>query len=146
MGPFGRPADVDPAALAVAREQALHAVEGFLQYELESHYTPKWRCPCGTLNECAVTTCHQCGDNRPEILHGDPAQGDEILGLARMVARKQVNTLGDIPATYLQEVETWRSSQGHSTDEFLFDTERRGGSHFVTWRQYISFLLQGGRV
>src|SRR5258706_13406816 len=84
--PFGRPADVNPKHLRELADRGrrdLEEMTSTIQYEQESHFTPRWLCPCGRDNECAVTTCNQCGHFRPELLHGDPDQADSFLGLAR---------------------------------------------------------------
>ncbi len=143
---MGRPPDVDMSALALQRDEVNKDLRSFRQYEEESHYTPKWLCPCGRDNECAVTVCNQCGDIRPPILHGDPDQGDKILGLARMVARKKLDVSTQIPPSYYELAQTWKSTQGRTIKDYRFDTERKGSDQWVSWKEYVEFLVDGGTV
>lgn len=144
---FGKPPDVDQFNLDRLRDREVAELRGFRSYEKESHYTPRWVCPCGRENACAQTTCDGCGDNRPPILHGDKDQGDEILGLARMVARGELTAVSQIPGSYYEHARKWRSEGGKKLSGYAFDTERKGDpNRYVGWKAYIDFLLGGGTV
>lgn len=149
---FGqRPADAEPQQLEASREAALKKtrVESFSQYEEESNYTPKWLCPnCQRENECAVSDCNQCGDSRPRVLHGDPAQGDPYLGLARLVARGEIKDDRQIKnyPMILKDIATWRSESGYRVADYLFATGRYDQHQYVGWQNFFEYILSGGRV
>lgn len=147
---FGKPTDVDAVSLGKQADKArreMDVMPSTKQYEQESHFTPRWLCPCGRDNECAVTSCNQCGRHRPELLHGDPAQGDSFLGLARRIARGQTVSVEDRSQEVNKYVDAWnKNNEGYEIGRYKFDTERPTKSRWVGWQDYVSFLQGGGTV
>ncbi len=146
---FRRPADANSVLLAKTRDTAIKNQNldeiNSIDYEAESHFTPRWLCPCGRDNECAVSTCNQCSNTRPPILHGDPNQGDPYLGLARMVARNILHH--GIPVEYQVKSTQWQSFPSRYTiDQYKFDSEQKGKGRWMGWQDYVDFIQNGGKV
>lgn len=154
---YGKPDNVNVVDLEQQTAQSRREVAempSMEQYEKESHLTPRWKCAkCGRDNECAVSSCNECGHLRPAIIHGDPFQHEAFYGFARRIARRKPNekriSLEDpkIKNEVENYIREWDAhNPGYKIEDYRFDKTHNETPIWVGWKEYVKFLLKGGRV